>query len=409
MTMVSTSSNITSFREQSDKLKAPSSPIDENTKPPKNAPAAAECWKAMSMSLYVPSGDQRLVLSAIDNQLNANKIAWREKRYYANNNATTTADAPADDDDDDDDDDGAALNNNNNNNNSVAKEEFFLKCMDQTGESLKRQLESITIPANESELERTLNSFHTRIFSITQQQQHDDDDDESSLSSIDDDDDDDESSIDFDDNEIVDRNAHDQVKSLRIRAREISARVISVREETAGRALDMTRRNLSELMSVHGFAENAADDNNNDRYSNGDGDGEGEANTDDNDEQRKKEKDGSMENNRGVVLNHNMHIAFQTLTTTLSHVDSNLTEKLVSMKETIGTIDASVEKYQKLSQGDESVLSRTEKALLFANSGETPSKEKMMVELSQEESELPSSSSPMNSDKKLACLLAGVL
>jgi len=392
------------FREQSDKLKAPSSsPMDENTKPSREdapaatataaAAAAAECGKAL---LYVPSGDQRLVLSAIDNQLNASKIAWKEKYYAAD-----AASAPANN------------NNNNNNNNNSAKVEFFMKCMDQTGESLKRQLQSITTPANESDLERTLDSFHTRLFTITQQQQQqpgfDDDDDDSESSSPSDQEDE---SIDFDDNEILDRNAYDQVKQLRIQAREISARVISVREETAGRALDMTRRNLSELMSVHGFAdEDAAEDHDGDAP-NGEGKTTEDDDDDDGDEQQTKEKDGgSMETNGGAVSNHNMHIALQTLTTTLRHVDSNLTEKLESMKETIGTIDASVEKYQRLSQGDESVLSRTEKALLFAGSETMPSNEEkmMMVGLSSEDESESSSSSNMNPDKKLACLLAGVL
>ena len=93
-----------------------------------------------------------------------------------------------------------------------------------------------------------------------------------------------------------------------------------------------------------------------------------------------------------------MHVALQTLTSSLQNVDTDLADKLESLKETIGTIDSSVEKYQRMSQGDESVLSKTEKALLTS---EEPMK--TVVESLEE------SDSPMNPDKNLARLLAGVL
>ena len=72
------------------------------------------------------------------------------------------------------------------------------------------------------------------------------------------------------------------------------------------------------------------------------------------------------------------------------------------MRETIGTIDSSVERFEKMSQGDESALSRTERAL-YAR--ETPKGEERAAEsAAADESECP-----MDPDKKLACMLAGVL
>eukprot|EP00579_Thalassiosira_antarctica_P013098 CAMPEP_0201929524 /NCGR_PEP_ID=MMETSP0903-20130614/23183_1 /ASSEMBLY_ACC=CAM_ASM_000552 /TAXON_ID=420261 /ORGANISM="Thalassiosira antarctica, Strain CCMP982" /LENGTH=329 /DNA_ID=CAMNT_0048468327 /DNA_START=20 /DNA_END=1009 /DNA_ORIENTATION=- len=329
MTMIAAGNTLSSTMRSATTVPPPL--IDENINP--SAEASAAEWKA-----YVPSGDQRLVLSAIDNQLNADKIAWKEKH----------ADKP-----------------------NSAKEEFFMKCIDQTGESLKQQLESATTPADEEEVERVLDSFQTRIFSTRSSSPGCDnnDCDDESLSSVDDE----EEEIDFDDNEIEDQDAYNQLKQLRSQAREISARVISIREETAGRAVDMTRRNLLELVRVHGFSENAEDESN-----------ETSEQADDANEKRD-------------ALNP-MHIALQTLTASLQNVDSGLAEKLESMKETIGTIDSSVEKYQKMAQGDDSALSQTEKALFACE------KPKEMVVESMEENE-----SPMNPDKKLARLLAGFL
>jgi hypothetical protein len=84
----------------------------------------------------------------------------------------------------------------------------------------------------------------------------------------------------------------------------------------------------------------------------------------------------------------------------MQHVDPALAEKLEALRETIGTIDSSVEKYKRLSQGDDSGLSQTEKALLSIEHQE----EYEAHSLGEEETE-----SPMNPDRKLARLLAGVL
>lgn len=316
-----------------------------------NAPVAAtvdengrdDGVSGTGLKAYVPSKDQRLVLSAIDNQLNIAKDAWKEKHG---------------------------------NDNNKGREEFFMDCIDKTGTSLKQQLESVTIPADEAEVERVLDSFQTRLLSTRPSSSsnigNDNDDDEvESLSSVDDENED----IEFDDNEIVDQDAYDQVKQLRARARDISSRVISIREETMGKAFDITRRDISELMRVHGFSETVSSEEVGETQ---------EQNEDDNEEKRDS-------------LNP-MHVALQTLTSSLQNVDTDLADKLESLKETIGTIDSSVEKYQRMSQGDESVLSKTEKALLAS---EEP--RRTVVESLEE------NDSPMNPDKNLARLLAGVL
>ena len=316
-----------------------------------NAPVAAtvdengrdDGVSGTGLKAYVPSKDHRLVLSAIDNQLNIAKDAWKEKHG---------------------------------NDNNKGREEFFMDCIDKTGTSLKQQLESVTIPADEAEVERVLDSFQTRLLSTRPSSSsnigNDNDDDEvESLSSVDDENED----IEFDDNEIVDQDAYDQVKQLRARARDISSRVISIREETMGKAFDITRRDISELMRVHGFSETVSSEEVGETR---------EQNEDDNEEKRDS-------------LNP-MHVALQTLTSSLQNVDTDLADKLESLKETIGTIDSSVEKYQRMSQGDESVLSKTEKALLAS---EEP--RRTVVESLEE------NDSPMNPDKNLARLLAGVL
>ena len=319
-----------------------------------NAPVAAtvdengrdDGVSGTGLKAYVPSKDHRLVLSAIDNQLNIAKDSWKEKHG---------------------------------NDNNKGREEFFMDCIDKTGTSLKQQLESVTIPADEAEVERVLDSFQTRLLSTRPfsnnnnigNDNDDDDDDDESLSSVDDENEE----IEFDDNEIVDQDAYNQVKQLRARARDISSRVISIREETMGKAFDITRRDISELMRVHGFTETV---------SSADGGETQEQNEDDNEEKRDS-------------LNP-MHVALQTLTSSLQNVDTDLADKLESLKETIGTIDSSVEKYQRMSQGDESVLSKTEKALLAS---EEP--RRTVVE------SLDENDSPMNPDKNLARLLAGVL
>ena len=304
----------------------------------------------MDNDVAVPAGDQRLVLSAIDNQLNVAKESWRQKN--------STDKQP-------------------NNNTSSSREEFFMKCIDETGKSLKQQIESVTVPADETEIERVLDSFQTRLLSTKPSSDCDDDEeDDESLSSVDDINEE----IEFDDNEIVDQDAFNQVKQLRAQARDISSRIISIREETAGKALDMTRRDITELMKLHGFSENLADDTTNN----------------DNDEQEDNEGASSSNNN----LNP-MNVALQTLSASLQNVDTDLADKLESLKETIGTIDSSVEKYQRMSQGDESALSQTEKALLASDEP----RQRGVVGSSGDESD----DSPMNPDKKLARLLAGVL
>jgi len=302
-----------------------------------------------TLTAYVPAGDRRLVLSAIDNQLNVAKESWRQKN--------STDKQP-------------------NNNNSSSREEFYMKCIDETGKSLKQQLESVTVPADETEVERVLDSFQTRLLSTKPSSDCDDDDDDESLSSVDDINEE----IEFDDNEIVDQDAYNQVKQLRAQARDISSRIISIREETAGKALDMTRRDITELMKLHGFSENLADDNN------------------DNEEEQEDNEGASSSNNN---LNP-MNVALRTLSASLQNVDTDLADKLESLKETIGTIDSSVEKYQRMSQGDESALSQTEKALLASD--DEP-RRRGAVDSSGDESD----DSPMNPDKKLARLLAGVL
>jgi len=302
-------------------------------------------WK-----VRVPTGDVRVALSAIDNQLNADKAAWKGKQKDSN----------------------------------AAKEEFFMKCMDQTGKLLKRQLESVTVPADDAEC--ALESYRTRMFMARSIDDNDDSflrDEDGSLSSVDDEGEE----IEFDDNEIIDQEAHDQVKQLRMRARELSARVISVREETAGRALEMTRRNISELIRVHGFSENTEED-------------------DKDDLNEASERDDEEDEAKRNILNP-MRVALQTLAASLQSVDNGLADKLDSMRETLGTIDASVEKYQKVAKGDHSGLSQTEKALFASEAAE---EEMVAIESTQGlEEEEEEESSTTNPDRNLARLLAGIL
>ncbi|KAL3807803.1 hypothetical protein ACHAXA_004670 [Cyclostephanos tholiformis] len=308
--------------------------LDENGRAPDDA-------HTTGIKAHVPGSDRRIALSAIDNQINAAKVAWKEKN----------ADEPP------------------------AKVEFFISCIDRTGESLKRQLESTTVALDEAKMEGALNSFRMRLLSPTKSSAEDSDGDGGgSLSSSSVDDVDEE--YEFEDDDIVDRDAYDQVKRLRAQAREVSSRVVALREETTGRALDMTRRDLSELLSVHGFSE--GDENHSE-----------------------EERAGKVEdvNRKRIDSLNPMHVALQTLVSSLQTVDSDLTEKLDALKETIETIDSSIEKFNRLSQGDVSALSRTEKALLSIQCPQDSE-----VHSLGEETE-----SPMNPDKKLARLLAGVL
>lgn len=324
------------FKAQGDQQQPP--PTDENERPT----AAA----AVAPRVRVPRGDLRVALAAIDAQLAADKAARGERRAAEGDESRVPS----------------------------KKEAFLLRCMDETAESLKGQLEAAT--AADDGAEEALESFAARAFLARRPPSADDEDeDDGSLSSVDDEEED----IEFDDNEILDQDAYDRARQLRSQARGVAARVISLREETVGRALDVTRRNLSELMRIHGFSED---------------DAEGEANDENSDE-------AEEENETRDALPPMRH-ALNTLTASLQDVDAGLAERLESMKETIGTIDSSVEKYQRVSQGDQSALSQTEKALL-ASEAPLGGRADFLSEPSEDESESP------HPDRDLARFLAGVL
>ena len=156
----------------------------------------------------MPSCDRRIVFSAIDGQLNAAKIAWREKNN-ANDEQPHTA----------------------------AKVEFFVDCIERTCESLKRQIDIATVPVDEMRVEGAVDSLRTRLLSLATRPSNDGDrggsSPSSSPSSVDDDASDE--IYEFEDDDIVDRDAYDQVKRLRAQAREVSSRVIAIREETTAR------------------------------------------------------------------------------------------------------------------------------------------------------------------------------
>eukprot|EP00984_Skeletonema_dohrnii_P034457 scaffold33564_cov147-Skeletonema_dohrnii-CCMP3373.AAC.1 len=299
-----------------------------------NADPAAEPSAPEIRASYVPKSDRRLVLAAIDNQLTVAKSAWKEK---------------------------------NANQNNPAKEEFFMKCLDQTVASLKQQLEALTIPSDEDEVEQTMDSFHTRILSTRPDE--DDDCDVGSISS----DEGDEKDISFDDDDIVDEDVLERVRKARNDVREVAARVISTREQACKQALNVAERDIVNVLEVHGF-------NNSNEDEDGVNNPIGDAN----------ERD---------VLNP-MHVALQTLTSSLQDVDSGLAEKINDLKNTIGVVDSYIEKNERLSQGDENVLSQTEKALLAS---EQEVKENMEPVVEED------NDAQMNPDKKLARLLAGVL
>ena len=290
--------------------------------------------------LLVRADDHRVVLAAIDNTINAAKASRREK--YAND-----ADS--------------------------AREEFFARCIDQVGESLKQNLAVMTTRAdNDDEVEGKLDAFQMRVLSINPPSPSSDEGagDDQSLSSSDED-----FEIEFDDRDIIDERAYGQVKELRQRARELSARVISVREETTGRAIEFTRQCLTELLHVHGF----------------DCGGEEASETD--------ETEQGTADTKGDLAS--MNLALETLASSLQGVDSNLSEKVESIKDTLGTIDDTVEKYQRMSQGDTSALSQTEKALI--------ARDEQRSHVRDDGEEDGDVESPMNPDKTLARLLAGVL
>src|SRR5210317_908739 len=171
--------------------------------------SSSEEPSASEIRAYVPSSDRRLVLAAIDNQLTVAKTAWKEKNSKQNNNSSSS------------------------NGGGPAKEEFFMKCLDQTAASLKQQLDAITIPADEEEVEQKLDSFQMRLLSTRPDDEEDDDDcDEDSVSSNEADDKD----ISFDDDDIVDEDVLERVRKLRNDVREMAMRVITTREEVCEKA-----------------------------------------------------------------------------------------------------------------------------------------------------------------------------
>ena len=318
----------------------------ENTYPT----SSLEEPSASEIRAYVPSSDRRLVLAAIDNQLNVAKTAWKEKNSKQNNNSSSS-----------------------NNCGDHAKEEFFMKCLDQTAASLKQQLDAITIPADEEEVEQKLDSFQMRLLSTRPDDDEDDDCDEDSVSSNEADDKD----ISFDDDDIVDEDVLERVRKLRNDVREMAMRVITTREEVCEKAMSCAQREIDHLMNVHGFNDSE--------------DGDHEVN------KQTEEGDDSNNNERDVM--NSMHVALQTLTSSVQDVDSGLSDKINDLKNTIGVVDSYIEKNQRLSQGDENVLSQTEKALLASERVE-----KNVGSFAEDDND-----SPMNPDKKLARLLAGVL
>jgi hypothetical protein len=262
-------------------------------------------------------------------------------------------------------------------------------------------LELVTTPVADDDdegggVESMLDSFRTRLATatlrsnITSDQHCDGEEDSLSSSSLDDDEE-----FEFDDAKIVDAEAYHQVKQLRAQARDIALRVMSIRDETVGRAMEMTQRNLVELMRVHGF--------DNDHHS-------------PEEEEQNANGDKEMSSDTGNDTLNPLRMAIQTLASSLKHVDSNLGDNLESLKETIGTIDSSVEKIQRHLKGDESALSRMEKALLAASGGNPEEDTTAVVvgggvEFADESTtaEETESVSVMNPDKKLAHLLAGIL
>ncbi|EJK58535.1 hypothetical protein THAOC_21331 [Thalassiosira oceanica] len=310
------------------------------------APTAAEQeggGNQRRRELLVRADDHRIVLAAIDNTITAVKASRRDK--YA-------SDADS------------------------AKEEFFARCIDQVGESLKQNLADTTTRADsDDEVEGKLDAFQMRVLSINPPSPSSDEGagDDQSLSSSDDGGEDFE--FEFDDRDIIDERAYGQVKELRQRARELSARVISVREEATGRAIEFSRQCLTELLHVHGF----------------DCGDEEACETD--------EAERDTTDTKGDLTS--MNVALKTLASSLQGVDSNLAEKVESIKDTIGTIDDSIVKYQRMSQGDASALSQTEKALI--------ARDEPRSHVRDDGDDDGGAESPMNPDKRLARLLAGVL
>jgi hypothetical protein len=219
------------------------------------------------------------------------------------------------------------------------KEAFYFQCMD-------------------------LNALQTRYLSLDEI----DEDEESTASSSEQ-----EQDISFDDADILDTEAYEKVIELRAKSREIAGRVIQTREQAIEKALGVTGRSVEELIRVHGFE--------------GAGDEEGH-NTD---------MVGEEDDNGRIA--EPLNAALRNLTSSLRNVDSNLSQKLDSIKETIGTIDSAVEKYTRISQGEENVLSQTEKAIIAAS----------RVKMRKVEEKVMGEETLNDSDRNLARLLAGAL
>ncbi|KAL7522493.1 hypothetical protein ACHAWX_007179 [Stephanocyclus meneghinianus] len=251
-------------------------------------------------------------------------------------------------------------------NDQPEREEFYMSCMDQAAATLINQIELLTEPVDKHDIEEKLDEFEYHFMTL----QHEPIIDDDSLSS-----ESEEVDMSFDDAEILDQEAYDKVMELRCKSREIASRVISVREEALERALRVTSRSVSELLRVHGFSEGESVE---EETTGGSGE---------------RDEDGKR-------LIDPLHVALRNLTSSLQNVDSGLTEKLESLKETIGTIDASVAKYQRVSQGDENAMSQTEKALIAASNLKARE-----VEIEGEET-MDDSTDP---DRILARLLAGAL
>lgn len=232
--------------------------------------------------------------------------------------------------------------------------------MDSAANVLKEYIINSTEDVDEQTLEKQLFAFHHRYLML------DVEDDSSS------EEEEDECEISFDDEEVLDVEAYEKVRELRAKSREVAGRVISIREEGLELALGVTERSLRELLKVHGFS-----------------DGE--------DEQVEEDAENvEAADNKRVA--EPLNAALRNLTTSLQNVDSGLAQKLESIKETIGTIDSAVDKYQRVSQGDENALSQTEKALIAA----AHAKDKNVEE------EIVGEETMNDPDRNLAKMLAGL-
>jgi len=332
----------------------------------------------------VPSSNRRAILSVIDNQMNSAKVAWQTK--YLTNVETNSS-----------------------------KVDFIInECIDKTGLCLKQQVLEMTTTEEDDNLSADehvneamttatravvrdtsdpLDSFKLRQLQLTTIRgddiDRDDDDDVShSSSSIDDITED----ISFEEAELFDQDAYNQVKQLRSKAREISSNVIGLREETTSRALDVVKHDLAVLLNVHGFSTQDTDNN--------DEEGVAESTT------TKEAKNDETENNNNDSSLNPMNVAIQTLIGSIQTIDTDLSTKLEELKETIGTIDTSVNKWV-----DGSTLSQTEKAILASTDAQYGEETDDLLARRERcgGKVAENDESPMNPEKKLARLLAGIL